>query len=62
MPKMSNHVCIRVGTEVKRVARSHGDELVSNGKAEYVPRSVWKVEVRDVGKKLKATSKQRGDS
>jgi len=47
---MSNYVCVREGTEVKRVARSVGDELVRSGKAEYVPRSVWRKEVRDAEK------------
>jgi len=50
MPKSSNYVCVREGKEVKRVARSVGDELVRSGKAAYVPRSVWKEEVRDAGK------------
>lgn len=50
MPKSSNYVCVREGTEVKRVARREGDELVRSGKAVYVPRSVWKKEVRDANK------------
>lgn len=45
-----NYVCVREGKDVKRILKTEAQELVATGKAEYVPRSVWKTEVRDAGK------------
>jgi len=40
--------CIRPKTgPVKRVSDQEAFELVQSGKAQYVPKNVWKKEVRD---------------
>lgn len=57
MSKRSNYVCVRLGTEVNRLVRSAAEELVRSGKGKYVPRSVWKEEVRDAGKSSEVTQK-----
>lgn len=51
MPKMSNWVCVRKSDgKVARIKRDEAESLAKEGKAEFVPRSVWKKEVRDVNK------------
>lgn len=59
-PKMSPWVCIRLGEELKRVKRSKAAELVSSGAAVYVPRSVWKEEVRDATQGNRKSIKSKG--
>ena len=57
-PKVRNSVCVRYKGEVKRVTRSEAEKLVSLG-ATYVAKSVWKREVRDVGKQPEVASESR---
>ncbi len=45
---LKNYVCITKGSEVKRVSRKTGDQLVATEGYSYAPRSKWKKEVRDV--------------
>ncbi len=45
---LKNYVCITKGSEVKRVSRKTGDQLVAKEGYSYCPRSKWKKEVRDV--------------
>jgi hypothetical protein len=44
----SNYLCVRKGSEVKRVNRHAADALVAKDGFTYCKRSEWKKEVRDV--------------
>lgn len=45
---LKNYVCITKGENVKRTSRILADTLVATEGWKYVPRSLWKKEVRDV--------------
>lgn len=45
--------------EISRVANNVADEEVKSGRAQFVPKKLWKTEVRDVGKTDEAVAEPK---
>jgi hypothetical protein len=50
-PKLKPYLCVRRGSEVKRVLRREASVLIDQGWS-YCPRKVWKEQVRDLNAKV----------